>query len=318
MTVRVYRYDDVDAPVLTGATGSVNNLIKACLVTGYGAKAGAGWTEEFTTTNISAYKMGAAPFSFLKVSDTAAVSSSSYTRLIGYNNMTDINTGTNSFPTEAQVAGGLYHYKSVDGTTARPWMIIADNNAFWLFQYRALTTAQGFTVSNSCESLFFGQLLGTATGDTNSTTIIANQATGNTYTLGLVTDFSNSVGHYTNNRYDGSINVDSSIQTSKRPLLNIGTNNIGVATTFNYPDPVTNGLLLSRVYIGQTSSPIYLRGYLPGMWNSINISNSSIALGDTFTSVINGVTRNFICIGISFTTTHGNKAIFEISDTWGV
>ncbi len=318
MTVRVYRYDDASAPVLTGAIGSVNDLIRACLVTGYGAKAGAGWTEEFigTETNISAYKMGAAPFNYLRVNDSAAVSSNSYTRIIGYNTMTDINTGTNPFPTEAQVAGGLYFWKSLDGTTARPWMIIADNNAFWLFQYKGATIAQGFTSTTHCDNLFFGKLFGTASGDTNSTTIIANQTTGNSYVMGGTADFSNINGHYINNRYDGSINTDSSIQTGKRPLLNIGTNNLGVTTTQAYPDPVTNGLLLSRVYIGQSSAPIFLRGYLPGMWSSINLSNSTIVNGDTFSSVINGVTRTFICMGLSFTSQTGFRGIFEISDTW--
>ena len=38
MTVRVYRWDDASAPVLTGEVGKLAALLKACLVTGYGAK----------------------------------------------------------------------------------------------------------------------------------------------------------------------------------------------------------------------------------------------------------------------------------------
>lgn len=42
--------------VSTGTTGSFVAMLRACLVDGYGAKAAAGWTEEFTGTNVAAFR----------------------------------------------------------------------------------------------------------------------------------------------------------------------------------------------------------------------------------------------------------------------
>ena len=52
MTVRVYRWDDASAPVLTGEVGKLAALLKACLVTGYGSKTAAGWSNPYSATNV--------------------------------------------------------------------------------------------------------------------------------------------------------------------------------------------------------------------------------------------------------------------------
>lgn len=45
--VKYYKWDDDQAPQLTDADGVIKTILKACLVTGYGDKAGAGWTARF-------------------------------------------------------------------------------------------------------------------------------------------------------------------------------------------------------------------------------------------------------------------------------
>ena len=42
-----YSHTDQDAPVLTSADGAIKTILKACLITGYGTKASAGWTSLF-------------------------------------------------------------------------------------------------------------------------------------------------------------------------------------------------------------------------------------------------------------------------------
>ena len=59
MALTIYRSSDAGAPSLTGAAGSLIALLDACLRTGYGTKAGAGWTKPFTGTNIAAFRQGA-------------------------------------------------------------------------------------------------------------------------------------------------------------------------------------------------------------------------------------------------------------------
>lgn len=45
--VKYYSWQDANAPQLTDADGVIKTILKACLVTGYGSKAGAGWTALF-------------------------------------------------------------------------------------------------------------------------------------------------------------------------------------------------------------------------------------------------------------------------------
>lgn len=45
--VKFYSWQDDQAPQLTDADGVIKTILKACLVTGYGSKQGAGWTSLF-------------------------------------------------------------------------------------------------------------------------------------------------------------------------------------------------------------------------------------------------------------------------------
>lgn len=56
--VTVFSSADTGAPTLTTDIGSLKTLLKACLVTGYGAKQGLGWQMAFESTdkNVAAFK----------------------------------------------------------------------------------------------------------------------------------------------------------------------------------------------------------------------------------------------------------------------
>lgn len=66
LTPKLYQSTDREAPQLTGAVGDYKSVWKACLVTGYGSKAGAGFTLEneadkscdFISPNIMMSKIG--------------------------------------------------------------------------------------------------------------------------------------------------------------------------------------------------------------------------------------------------------------------
>ena len=45
--VKYYSHSDASAPQMSNADGVIKTILKACLVTGYGPKAGAGWTALF-------------------------------------------------------------------------------------------------------------------------------------------------------------------------------------------------------------------------------------------------------------------------------
>lgn len=90
----------------------------------------AGWLKPFSGTNLAVYK-SAGPAStgmYLRVDDTNAY----HMRVVGYEQMTDINTGTGAFPTAAMSSGGGMWTKSMLASAAAvPWNLFADDRMFY-------------------------------------------------------------------------------------------------------------------------------------------------------------------------------------------
>lgn len=108
----------------------------------------AGWSKPFSGTNLAAYKSSdvASTKCVLRVDDTGA----QVARVVGYESMTDINTGVGPFPTSAQITGGGYWAKSTAAnSTANKWVLVADSRFFIFYAAPAsgATAAQiqGFT-----------------------------------------------------------------------------------------------------------------------------------------------------------------------------
>ena len=91
MPVTLYLSSDDQAPVLTNANLSV--ILKACLVTGYGAKLGAGWTLPYedaaSNTRVFAPKHAGELDSYLRVKDNGSGNST----VRAYREMTGIDAG---------------------------------------------------------------------------------------------------------------------------------------------------------------------------------------------------------------------------------
>mgnify|MGYP000904319048 CR=1 FL=1 len=91
MPVTLYLSSDDQAPAITNANLSV--ILKACLVTGYGAKAGAGWTMPYedaaNNTRVFAPKHAGELDSYLRVKDTGGGKA----EVRAYREMTGIDAG---------------------------------------------------------------------------------------------------------------------------------------------------------------------------------------------------------------------------------
>lgn len=100
----------------------------------------AGWAKPFSGTNLAAYRSNDVTGArmFLRVDDTGTTNA----RVIGYESMSDVNTGVRGFPLESQISGGGYWPKANSAnTTARAWTVIADANVVYLH----MNTAAGST-----------------------------------------------------------------------------------------------------------------------------------------------------------------------------
>lgn len=85
----------------------------------------AGWEKLYSDTNKAVYRSTHVQSAkhCLRVDDTGTMSA----RVIGYETMTDVDTGVGPFPTAAQMSGGGYWWKSIDATaTARGYFFAAD------------------------------------------------------------------------------------------------------------------------------------------------------------------------------------------------
>lgn len=97
----------------------------------------AGWEKPFSGTNLAAYRSTDVTGTrmFLRVADGTTTA-----RVVGYESMSDVNTGERAFPLNAQVAGGGYIPKAnAANATARAWTMIADARTFWLHIHTATT-----------------------------------------------------------------------------------------------------------------------------------------------------------------------------------
>ena len=130
-----YTSADVGAPQLTENAGTMLTVLDAVLVNGYGAKAAAGWSIAYTDTNKRVYQQGAnSSGCYYRIDDSAAAGTSS--RVWAAETMLDIDTAASGrFPTELQVAGGLYAYRASAGAGNRAWAVLADSQTchfMWL------------------------------------------------------------------------------------------------------------------------------------------------------------------------------------------
>lgn len=152
----VYRSTDANAPTLTGQVDKLCALLRACLVDGYGAKAGAGWSVEFDGTNKTVFRQGAAADgaiqAYFRVLDDGSVSNAQQAICTGYESMSDIDTGTNPI-------GTFYWRKSaLPDATQRVWIVVADARTFYLF----VTTGDATT---GMTSNYFGDFYSYVTAD---------------------------------------------------------------------------------------------------------------------------------------------------------
>nr|DAJ26626.1 MAG TPA: hypothetical protein [Caudoviricetes sp.] len=120
MPVTLYLSSDDQAPVLTNANLSV--ILKACLVTGYGAKHGAGWTMPYedaaSNTRVFAPKHAGELDSYLRVKDNG----SGKADIHAYREMTGIDTG------EKILGLGLPYKFAVSNPTGR-WAVVASERS---------------------------------------------------------------------------------------------------------------------------------------------------------------------------------------------
>lgn len=211
----------------------------------------AGWTKVYTGTNLAVYKSAdpAAHGQFLRVNDTGTTAA----RVVGYENMTAVSTGTGLFPTSAQLSGGFYWGKShTAGSTDVAWSIAADSRAFY-FNAAAYATTGG-SGNNGGSAYFFGDVLPhSRSGDAYATLLTGASST----------SWENYGGQYI-------LSGDATTRAMPRKADGTGTAiqpDVSPYTTFNLgslPNTVNGRVAFSPIYVRDTTSQPGFRADMPG------------------------------------------------------
>lgn len=319
MTVRVYRWDDASAPSLSGTIGDLTFVLYKCLVTGYGAKSPAGWTDVYSDANgyamgfVNSTAAGGSGYGVLIKHDTAAA----YASFRGFESITSGGAMTNPFPSTAQLANGLWVQASgTAGSTVRPWMVVADEKRFYLWIGYYSTTAQGLTLGSDNPVMFAGDIVAYKPDDLYRFMVIGNESQGTGSSLPVVVSSlpSTTAGSFLARSLSGA--AVSQVATKCLACFFNQATTMGKfpATTFPYPDPVSGAMNLTKALVldGMDNK---LRGHLPGLYAPMHQLPGNP--GDTFSGSGSLAGRSFVLLDSygAATGVRGRIAL-ELSDTW--
>ena len=316
MALTIYRSTDSGAPSLTYAAGSFIAMLDACLRTGYGSKAGAGWTKPFTGSNIVVFRQGAGGNGrYIRVwnartgDDPATYCMTANVR--GYEDMTAVSTGTNPFPTVAQSNNNGLMVRVALASPSYPtgWIVRATSNWFDVLVFTGLAPPRGANSAPVADSyLSFGAFPSLKSGDTYNDFILAEA--NNSYQFYPYVGLSSSFLAYVSRNDLGTIGSKAALLV---PLSACGESYMGVGNPsyFPYPNRVNNSVDLFQYAL---HSEGYFRGVLPGVWGSAH-GVTAIGFGNTFSGIAPVAGRTFEVITASAASTDIGM-ILETSDTF--
>jgi len=287
------------------AAGIVVNTATGTLVT---RSAGAGWTKEYSGTNLAAYRLGSGSRCYLRIDDTTTIAS----RCVGYEAMTDINTGTNPFPSAAQFAGGLYWNKSTtaDATNIRQWIIIADDKTAYMW----INYSSSTTFSDS-PMIMFGDITSYKAGDAYNCCLSASilGATATNFRFGYITTTvtTGDSGTFLARSYS---QIGTSVQGGKIVdyVKSANATCLGSAGMV-YPHPVDGSMYVSPVWcneIASVAAQSVVRGEFRGLWNPLHAT--PLAHGDTFQGSGTLAGKTLIALRIQLS----GEVFIDLSLTW--
>jgi hypothetical protein len=265
------RVTGVTATTITFASTSPNGAATGTITVRY---APLGWEKAFTGTNAAAYRSTDPTSTQMFFSVTGDAATLAYITAVGYENMTDANTGTGVFP----ASGNRYWVKS-STASAQPWLIVGDGKTFYVL--RQTGGSSGNFASGGVAG--FGDFVSFSALDPHrcmlsaQSTSLVNLHTSTLNTSGLQSlleygdaDFALPAFAAARSRSGvaGAVSLvkvlESYVATADWAISG-GTTNPGGTAFATYPAPANQGLILSRVILAEGGGP---RGYLRGFYGT--------------------------------------------------
>ena len=253
-------------------------------------RAPAGFSKVYSGTNKAVYRSNDTEGTrlYLRVDDADP----SFSRVRGYEAMSDVDTGTGPFPTDAQLSGGAYLNKPSSTGTAYPWTLFGDGRLFYLF------TSNGSYYYNG---MVFGDIESYVAGDAYHCLLVAATASGSY--LNQIYQMSSTAGSWLARNYSQLGGAIGSARYSHGQASMFG----GASQVF--PAPADNGLRVWPVEVWDNTSND--RGWLSGAWNPIH-NNSVLAHGSIYSNVNNLPGRDFIIQEVP----NNGRAALDLTGPW--
>jgi len=277
-------------------------------VTGTGTKtakaAPAGWSKVYSAANKAAYKSidPAASGCLLRVDDTGTTSA----RVVGYESMTDVDTGTGPFPTSAQVSGGGYWVKSQSAdSTARGFLLVADAKTFYNSR-KTYLEVQHFGA--------FGDFTSEKAGDAYNCMLQCDASVNGPSSWGY-----SQIGYYTFNDASASRLYSPRSYSQLGGAINMACAHVGDQNIPSgiggaaYPSLASNGLVVGQITAKEIASGVIRSLALPGVYatpqtrplNNLDKVSGIAALPG----------RTLIAAAIGFSSSEG-RLFFDLTGPW--
>ena len=310
MAFTLYTSADAGAPALDGTAGSLQALLYACLVTGYGAKLAAGWSRPWLelSGNIAVFKPNDPQDAFYYVNDNGpGVGTFKEARI--HMGMTHDGAGTLGITAPQNIgypAGYFVRKSALLSTLAREWYMYADGKTAYLMINPGDTSA-GFQPHLMGKALALSPLEAYPW-------LIAGKTAENT----SASSFSYWGLGYWHTAADTGKHIASPVQAdgsgTASALLCAALSTMRATDVANQwgvqgpgaPGPRTGILPMWDGLLVHDKEP---RLRLRGLWSAY--AAGGLVEPDTWTATINGVSRSFVVRRLSLT----GIAVFETSDT---
>lgn len=269
-------------------------------------RSSAGWGKPYNGTHIGVYRAPAGNQHYLQAIDSG-LSSARSARIRGYVDMSAHDAGTEPFPTVAQVSTSHAVYKSsTTDSTARPWVLVADDRLVYLF-----------TDAESTSGVIFGHAFGEidAFNDTDAyhTIIIGCDESTSTSTLdntdfaACVTTLTTQSRHHVARDYT---NTGTSAAFGKMGGYLTGT--LMGSSGMSYPAPVDNGVYMEPIRVTETGT---FRGVMPGLYAPMH--NKPLSHLTAFGDVLGLPGRTLLAIDLANTAgSSGAQCLIDITGPW--
>ncbi|MGJ7506853.1 hypothetical protein [Variovorax sp. GT1P44] len=281
-----------------------------------------GWLKPFTGTNLAAYLSNdpASTKMLLRVDDTGTTSA----RVVGYESMSDVNTGVGAFPTAAQTPGGGYWAKSqVANSTAVQWSLVGDGRTFYI----NIQSGSGVSPLNQITA---GRMFGDVAplkpgGDAYACTLNYSSSASVSTQYDGATGGTGVAQFALPREYSG---LGSAVLASAYVYGNLSTQNSGITSTLGvFPSPVDGSLLLATKYltapatgttVPRANLPGIYSGLQSGLWNSFKLGDRTPGAGALAGRNLAAATSNDASTALNSASTSSNTGIvfFDVTGPW--